>query len=97
MAAKRSKRIDPSALSRVAGMQLKARSAVEGYYTGIHKSPYHGSSVEFAEFREYAPGDEIRTIDWRVFGKTDRYFVKLTEAETNLNCYVLLDASGSMD
>ncbi|MDK1032757.1 MAG: DUF58 domain-containing protein, partial [Planctomycetia bacterium] len=98
MAAKKAGRlIDVSALSRLSGLQFKARSAVEGYYSGIHKSPYHGASVEFAEYREYSPGDELKRIDWRVFGKTDRYFVKLTEAETNLNCYLLLDASGSME
>jgi len=88
--------IKPSLAQRLGGLQLRAHSAVEGHYTGIHKSPYHGSSVEFAEFREYSPGDEIKNIDWRVYGKTDRHFVKLTEAETNVNAYIILDASGSM-
>ena len=64
--------------------------------TGLHKSPFKGFSVEFAEHRQYGPGDEIRHIDWRAFGKTDRYFVKEYEEETNLKAYLVLDASGSM-
>ncbi|MFP4057114.1 MAG: DUF58 domain-containing protein, partial [Candidatus Brocadiia bacterium] len=75
----------------------RARLAVEGYYSGIHKSPYHGFNVEFAEYREYSPGDDLRYLDWRVLARSDRFFVKQFEAETNLSCYLLLDTSGSMD
>jgi uncharacterized protein (DUF58 family) len=76
---------------------LRARLAVEGYYSGIHKSPYHGFNVEFAEYREYSPGDDLRHLDWRVLARTDRLFIKQFEAETNLSCYILLDCSRSMD
>ncbi len=69
---------------------------VEGFITGLHKSPYHGFSVEFAEHRPYMPGDEIRRLDWKVYAKTDRFFIKQFEEETNLKCYLLLDASASM-
>ena len=77
-------------------MQLLAKVIVEGFILGLHRSPYRGFSVEFAEYRQYSPGDEIKHIDWKVFGKTDRYYVKQFEEETNLACYILLDASGSM-
>jgi uncharacterized protein (DUF58 family) len=77
-------------------MELRARLVVEGFITGLHHSPYHGFSVEFAEHRQYMPGDEIRNIDWNVFGKTDRYYVKQYEEETNLKSYLLVDASNSM-
>jgi uncharacterized protein (DUF58 family) len=87
---------DPSALSRYGGLGLVARSLVEGFLTGVHKSPFKGSSVEFAEHRPYSLGDDIRRIDWRVHGKTDRYYIKEFEEETNLRAYLLLDASGSM-
>jgi len=87
---------DPTALSRYGGLALIARSVVEGFLTGVHKSPYKGYSVEFAEHRQYYPGDEIRHVDWRVLGKTDRYFIKEYEEETNLKAYLLVDASGSM-
>ncbi len=87
---------DPTELARYGGLALVARSLVEGFLTGVHKSPYKGFSVEFAEHRQYYPGDEIRHIDWRVFGKTDRYFIKEYEEETNLKAYLLVDASGSM-
>ncbi len=73
-----------------------ARLVVEGFITGLHKSPYHGFSVEFAEHRPYMPGDEIRRLDWKVYAKTDRFFIKQFEEETNLKCYLLLDASASM-
>jgi uncharacterized protein (DUF58 family) len=78
-------------------MELRARLAVEGHYSGIHKSPYHGFNVEFAEYREYTPGDDPKYLDWRVLARSDKYFIKQFEAETNLNCYLLLDSSGSMD
>ena len=90
------KYLDPVALSRLGGMELVARLVVEGFITGLHKSPYQGFSVEFAEHRQYMPGDDIRYIDWKVFGKSDRYYVKKFEEETNLRAYILLDASGSM-
>jgi uncharacterized protein (DUF58 family) len=86
----------PDALARFGRLELLARLTVEGVMTGLHKSPFKGFSVEFAEHRQYGPGDEIRHIDWRAFGKTDRYFVKEYEEETNLKAYLVLDASGSM-
>jgi uncharacterized protein (DUF58 family) len=89
-------RFDPSALARFGTLSLLARSVVEGFLSGIHQSPFKGFSVEFAEHRQYYPGDEIRHIDWRAFGKTDRYFIKEYEEETNLQAHLLLDASGSM-
>lgn len=97
MPARREREIDRRAVGRVSRLQLRARFAVEGYYSGIHKSPYHGFNVEFAEYREYSPGDDLRYLDWRVFARSDRFFVKQFEAETNLSCYLLLDSSGSMD
>ena len=89
--------LDPAALSRLGGMELVARLVVEGFITGRHKSPYQGFSVEFAEHRQYMPGDAIRYIDWKVYGKSDRYYIKKFEEETNLRAYILLDASGSMN
>ncbi len=77
-------------------MQLRARLVVEGFIAGLHKSPYHGFSVEFAEHRPYFPGDPLKNVDWRVYGKTDKFFVKQFEEETNLKAYILLDVSGSM-
>ena len=90
-------RFDPTELRKYGGLTLLARQVVEGFLTGVHRSPYKGFSVEFAEHRQYTPGDEIRHIDWRAFGKTDRYYVKEYEEETNLKAYLLVDASGSMD
>jgi uncharacterized protein (DUF58 family) len=77
-------------------MELRARLVVEGFITGLHKSPYHGFSVEFAEHRQYMPGDEIKHIDWKIYGRTDRYYIKQYEEETNLKAYIVLDASKSM-
>src|SRR3954463_9805351 len=77
-------------------LPLLARFPMEGSVTGHHKSPHRGSSVEFAEYRNYVPGDDIRRLDWRVFGGTDRFYMKEYEAETNLRCYLVLDCSGSM-
>jgi uncharacterized protein (DUF58 family) len=88
--------LDPKALARIGKVSLVARGVVEGFVSGLHKSPYHGFSVEFAEHREYTPGDPLKRIDWRAFGRTDRLFVKLFEDETNVRCYLLLDRSGSM-
>ncbi len=89
-------RFDPTELARFGGLALVARQVVEGFLTGIHRSPFKGFSVEFAEHRQYYPGDEIRRIDWRTYGKTDRYFVKEYEDETNLKAVLVVDASGSM-
>jgi len=88
--------IDPSVLARFGRLELLARLVVEGVMSGMHKSPFKGFSVEFAEHRQYGPGDEIRHIDWRAFGKTDRYYVKEYEEETNLKAYLVVDTSGSM-
>jgi uncharacterized protein (DUF58 family) len=90
------KYLDPRALSRIARLELKARLIVEGYISGLHRSPYHGFSVEFAQHREYVPGDDIRHVDWKVFGRSDRFYVKEYEEETNMRVYVLLDVSESM-
>ncbi len=88
--------LDPETISQLDSMELRARLIVEGFITGLHKSPYHGFSVEFAEHRPYNPGDELRHVDWKVFAKTDRYYVKQYEEETNLRHYVVLDTSPSM-
>ena len=87
---------DPTALARFGGLEVVARMIVEGYMIGQHKSPFKGSSVEFVEHRQYYPGDEIRHIDWRAYGKTGHYYVKEYEEETNLRAYLLVDCSGSM-
>ena len=88
--------LDPEALSKIHRLELVARGIVEGFISGRHRSPYRGFSVEFAEHREYSPGDNLRDLDWRVYGKTDRYFIKQYMEETNLRAVILLDASGSM-
>jgi uncharacterized protein (DUF58 family) len=88
--------LQPHVVSRLANMELRARLVVEGFITGLHQSPYHGFSVEFAEHRQYMPGDEIRRIDWKLYGKTGRYYVKEYEEETNLKSYLVLDTSRSM-
>lgn len=88
--------LDPVAVSQLSNMELRARLIVEGFITGLHRSPYHGFSVEFAEHRPYNPGDELRHVDWKVFAKTDRYYIKQYEEETNLRHYVVLDTSPSM-
>lgn len=87
---------DPTALARFGGLEVVAKMIVEGYMIGQHKSPFKGSSVEFVEHRQYYPGDEIRHIDWRAYGKTGHYYVKEYEEETNLRAYLLVDCSGSM-
>jgi len=88
--------LSPRALARLANLQLVARQVVEGFITGLHQSPYHGFSVEFAEHRPYLPGDPIRHVDWKVYARTDRYVIKRFQEETNLKAYVLLDTSASM-
>lgn len=88
--------LNPTVVSQLKNMELRARLIVEGFITGLHKSPYHGFSVEFAEHRPYNPGDEFKHIDWKVYGKTDRFYLKQYEEETNLRHYVVLDTSASM-
>ncbi|MCA9545523.1 MAG: DUF58 domain-containing protein [Myxococcales bacterium] len=90
------KLVDPKLLARLAGLGVKVRQAMEGVLTGQHKSPHHGSSVEFAQHREYAPGDEIKHIDWKAYAKSDRFHIKQFEDETNLRTYLCVDTSGSM-
>ncbi len=88
--------LNPETVSKLSSLNLIARLVVEGFITGLHKSPYHGFSVEFAEHRQYMPGDNIKHLDWKVYAKTDRFYVKEFEEETNLKAYLLLDASASM-
>jgi uncharacterized protein (DUF58 family) len=91
------KYLQPAVVAQLANMELRARLVVEGFITGLHKSPYHGFSVEFTEHRQYMPGDEIKHIDWKAYGKTDRFYIKQFEEETNLKSYLIVDASRSMD
>ncbi len=88
--------LDPLKLATIGNLELVAKLVVEGFLVGLHKSPYHGFSVEFAEYRQYNPGDSLRSIDWKVFARTEKYFVKEFEEETNLRSYILLDKSASM-
>lgn len=88
--------LNPEVVSRLSRLDLIARLVVEGFITGLHQSPYHGFSVEFSEYRQYMPGDPLRDLDWKVYGKTDRLYVKQYEEETNLKAYILVDASASM-
>ena len=88
--------LDPVVLARLATLKLRVRAIAEGVLTGLHKSPHHGQSVEFAEHKEYAPGDDVRRIDWKAYGKFDKYYVKKFEQETNLRAYLVVDGSGSM-
>ena len=89
--------LDPQVLNKITRLDLKARLIVEGFIAGLHKSPYRGVSVEFAAHREYVSGDDLRRLDWKLFGRSDRLYVKEYEQETNLYCYILLDTSESMD
>jgi len=88
--------LDPATLAKLNGLDLKARLIVEGYVSGLHKSPFRGFSIEFAEHREYVPGDDLRYVDWKVFGKSDRIYLKQYEEETNFACWFLVDTSESM-
>jgi uncharacterized protein (DUF58 family) len=88
--------LDPAIIARLGTMELKARTVVEGFLSGLHRSPYKGFSVEFAEYRQYLPGDDLSTLDWKVFARSDRHYVKKFEEETNLECHLLLDISASM-
>jgi uncharacterized protein (DUF58 family) len=90
------KYLDPLVLAKLQGLELRARRIVEGYVSGLHRSPFHGFSIEFAEHREYVPGDDLRHVDWKVFGRTDKVYLKQYEEETNLITYLLLDVSESM-
>lgn len=90
------KYLQPKVVAQLENIELIARLVVEGFIIGLHRSPYHGFSVEFAEHRQYRPGDEIRNIDWKAFARTDKYYVKQFEEETNLRCVIALDASASM-
>lgn len=90
------KYLQPEVVAQLENMELRARLVVEGFITGLHKSPFHGFSVEFAEHRQYRPGDEIKYIDWKVYSRTDRYYVKQFEEETNLRAVVAVDGSASM-
>tara|TARA_A100001011_G_scaffold312276_1_gene329619 strand:- start:10075 stop:10974 length:900 start_codon:yes stop_codon:yes gene_type:complete len=91
------KYLNPIEIAKLNNISIKAKFVVEGYLLGLHKSPYHGYSVEFAEHRSYEAGDEIKKIDWKLFGKTDRYYIKEYEEETNLRSYIILDTSKSMN
>ena len=88
--------LDPAIIARLGTMELKARTVVEGFLSGLHRSPYKGFSVEFAEYRQYLPGDDLSTLDWKVYARSDRHYVKKFEEETNLECHILLDQSASM-
>src|SRR5437016_1400562 len=88
--------LDARTLSRLSGFKLRARAVMEGVLSGLHKSPHQGQSVEFAEHKEYAPGDEVRHIDWKAYGKFDKYYVKRFEHETNLRALMVIDRSASM-
>lgn len=88
--------LDPAVVSKLNSIELKARLVVEGFMVGLHRSPYHGFSVEFTQHRPYMQGDSLKNIDWKVYGKTEKYFIKQFEEETNLTSYVVLDTSKSM-
>ncbi len=88
--------LDPSVISKISSLELRARLIVEGFLLGLHKSPYHGFSIEFSQHRPYMQGDSPKDIDWKVYGKSDRFYVKQYEEETNLKSYILLDVSKSM-
>lgn len=92
----RSRYLDPVVVARLGSLELKARAIVEGFLSGLHRSPFKGFSVEFAEYRQYLRGDDLATLDWKVYARTDRHFVKKFEEETNVDCHILLDISGSM-
>jgi uncharacterized protein (DUF58 family) len=89
--------VDPRVLLQIESLELRARHVVDGFWSGLNRSPYHGFSVEFTEYRQYTPGDDPRYLDWKLYARSDRYYVKRFEDETNLRCLVLLDASRSME
>jgi uncharacterized protein (DUF58 family) len=88
--------IDPQTLMRIKSLALRARIVVQGFLSGLHRSPHHGFSVEFSEYRQYSPGDDLRYLDWRLYARSDRYYIKRFEDETNLRCHLLVDLSRSM-
>ncbi len=88
---------EPERIAKLQNLNLLVRQAVEGFISGLHRSPHRGFSVEFSEHREYSPGDDLRHMDWVAWGRSDRYYIKQYEQQTNLRCYILLDVSGSMD
>src|SRR5881394_2441913 len=88
--------VDPKALMAIRNLEMRARVVVEGFWTGLHRSPFHGFSVEFTEYRQYSPGDDTRYLDWRLLARSDRYYIKKFEDETNLRCHFLVDNSRSM-
>src|SRR5215204_5286153 len=88
--------ISAQALMAIKNLELRARVVVQGFWTGLHRSPYHGFSVEFTEYRQYTPGDDPRYLDWRLYARSDRYYIKKFEDETNLRCFLLVDNSKSM-
>src|SRR6516164_156497 len=88
--------IDPAALMRIKNLELRAKVVVDGFLSGMHKSPVHGFSVEFTEYRQYSPGDDPRYLDWRLYARSDRYYLKRFQEETNLRCHLLVDLSRSM-
>ena len=88
--------LDPQILARIGSLELLARAVVEGFMSGLHRSPYTGFSTEFTEYRQYNPGDDLRYLDWRLYGRTDRYFIKKYRADTNTQCHILVDTSASM-
>lgn len=92
----RTRFVDPATLMRIRNLQLRARVVVEGFLSGLHRSPYHGFSVEFTEYRQYTPGDDLRYLDWKLYARTDRYYLKRFEDETNLRVWLLVDLSRSM-
>jgi uncharacterized protein (DUF58 family) len=96
LAENRKSPLDPAVLAKLGNLRLRVRAIAEGVLTGLHRSPHHGQSVEFAEHKEYAPGDDVRRIDWKAYGKFDKYYVKRFEQETNLRAYLVVDGSGSM-
>ncbi len=91
-----SARFDPAALLSIRNLELRAKIVVQGFWSGLHRSPYHGFSVEFTEYRQYTPGDDPRYLDWRLFARSDRFYIKKFEDETNLRCLMVLDTSASM-
>jgi uncharacterized protein (DUF58 family) len=88
--------IEPATLMRIKNLQMRAKVVVDGFLSGLHRSPVHGFSVEFTEYRQYSPGDDLRFLDWRLYARSDRYYIKRFEDETNLRCYLLVDLSRSM-
>jgi uncharacterized protein (DUF58 family) len=88
--------LDPKVLTSISNLELRAKTAVEGFLSGLHKSPYHGFSVEFTEYRHYRPGDDIRHVDWKVYARSGKYYLKQYEDETNVRCHIMLDCSASM-